>query len=239
MKKRSTGMRLLAFVCALVMTLGVGLQGNVITARAYDFPVWETGVDEEGNAVLRWDHNNTTTSYEESEASFRKGWLALGWNKEDMERIIEEDKQRFIKAGALSLTPPEPPEPPKSQAEIVTEKAEKELTVVHPLSNTTGTPLRVVNTGEYNSYKKDFMQKVSKQLADGNNVVFFNRYNKKDHIVLIPAGTVLDPNIEWFGPEYMSANFVDITEEYKAQDPSLSQFMKIKNILDARAAAGK
>lgn len=241
MTKTPTSTKRLALACAMMMALSVVLHGNVLTARAEAPATSEASSPEAGSS------EGTEGSTQEGSAS---GFFAEIETPEGTKTFTsQEELDAYIASTGLPVNvdthagdsapaaePTTPPEPPKPEGQIVTEDAEKDLKDPTPVADATGTPARIVNTGEYNSFKNSYMKKVAEQLESGNNVVFINRYNKKNHVILIPAGTTLDPEVEWFGPEYMSAHFIDITEEYEAQDKSLSHAAKIKNILDARAA---
>ena len=255
MTKTPTSTKRLALACAMMMALSVVLHGNVLTARAQEPATSEASSSEAGSSESGTG-STEANSGQEGGASTPTGGVTFEKIDANTGEVIEtiefssyEEFQKYCDENGITILtsdphandapaeePTTPPEPPKPEGQIVAEDAEKDLKDPNPVADATGTPARIVNTGEYNSFKDSYMKKVAEQLESGNNVVFINRYNKKNHVILIPAGTTLDPEVEWFGPEYMSAHFIDITEEYEAQDKSLSHAAKIKNILDARAA---
>lgn len=242
MAKTPTSTKKLALACAMMMALSVVLHGNVLTARATAPENSGSSISEAGSSESGSTEANSGQEGGESGFSINTPEGVKTFNsQEELDAYIAStglpvNVDTHAGDSAPTAEPTTPPEPPKPEGQIVTEDAEKDLKDPTPVADATGTPARIVNTGEYNSFKNSYMKKVAEQLESGNNVVFINRYNKKNHVVLIPAGTTLDPEVEWFGPEYMSAHFIDITEEYEAQDKSLSHAAKIKNILDARAA---
>ena len=97
-----------------------------------------------------------------------------------------------------------------------------------------GHKVKILMTGYVNTYTGAFMQEVAKFLNDGYDVVFINRYKNADHVVLLRTGTEVDPEEKWFGPDYMTKNFEDISEEYAAQQKDLAPQTKVLNILDGK-----
>ena len=94
-----------------------------------------------------------------------------------------------------------------------------------------GHKVKILMTGYVNTYTGAFMQEVAKFLNDGYDVVFINRYKNADHVVLIRTGTEVDPNEKWFGPDYMTDRFEDISEAYAAQQKDLAPQTKVLNNL--------
>ena len=77
--------------------------------------------------------------------------------------------------------------------------------------------LKLLDTDWLNSYPAHFMNEVEKFLQLGWHVVFINTVNNESHAVFIPAGTTFNRNIEFFGPDYMSTQFIDITNALENQ----------------------
>lgn len=240
MKHVSTGKRLLVLICALIIALGTGLHGNAVTVRAAE--------ENSSSSSL----NNMT---EEQAQAIADLWVILSSmpTEDALLEYISKNEDKFldlmVKAGIITQAERSNAkaqidalirarfgsrEPEKTPSELALEKAKKDLQTYHPLIAKTGTPLRMVDLGEYHTVGKKLMQEIATQVGYGYNVVLFSRYEKKDRVILIPAGSTVDLSLDWYGPLCLSELYEDITEEYKAQDKSLSKFLKVKNIIDGK-----
>ena len=58
--------------------------------------------------------------------------------------------------------------------------------------------------GEWNSFPKSFMEKISAKSAQGVTFVFHYKWNHQKQEITIPAGTPVDLNFDWYGPAKMA-----------------------------------
>ena len=221
MKKRSTGKRILAFVCALVISLGVALHGNAITARA------ELGVEFNGKFYtpeMLEEYKSDVTAYFNSRGlpELTQGYI------DDFSQYVEDVKAGRI-VGSSSVTAI-PPEPPKSQEEIVMEQFAQELRV--PVQANDSNRNKVLSLGSYCSLSNKLMKKVANAASKGYNVAVQYRYEGRNYVVLIPAGTEVDLSVEWAGPLYLASKYTDITDAWYAQNKKLCPELKLQNVIN-------
>ena len=58
--------------------------------------------------------------------------------------------------------------------------------------------------GEWNSFPKAFMEKVAAKSAQNVTFVFKYKWNHVKQEITIPAGTVVDTSLDWYGPAKMA-----------------------------------
>ena len=57
--------------------------------------------------------------------------------------------------------------------------------------------------GEWNSFPKSFMEKIAAKVEEGVSFEFNYKWNHVKQQILIPAGSVVDTELDWYGPAKM------------------------------------
>ena len=61
--------------------------------------------------------------------------------------------------------------------------------------------------GEWNTYSKEFMQHLISATERGVTVKLDYKYEKKNYVTTVPAGTTMDPAYEYYGPLFIQSLF--------------------------------
>ncbi len=61
----------------------------------------------------------------------------------------------------------------------------------------------ILELGEWNSFPKAFMEKVAAKSAQNVTFVFHYKWNHVKQEITIPAGTLVDTSLDWYGPAKM------------------------------------
>ena len=253
MKKKS-GMKILAAAAAMALLVGLTLSGQPslqVKAEAYqtnltvenstrnsDWISKDTGSDsgsssnqtESKPAFESSSSSNQTESKPASESS-SSATPAESGSSTDRPLNSTVGAAPAASGGHKHVEKEKPVIPIPTQDQLVIRDAEAALYDA-PMTGY-GHKVKILMTGYVNTYTGAFMQKVAKFPGEGYDVVFINRYKNADHVILLRPGAEVDPEEKWFGPDYMTNNFEDISEEYAAQQKDLAPQIKVLNILAA------